>query len=89
MALLVVKVLDESSSLSGIATIRVVGTVAREMTVFATLETKTLSAGSVNVHRVGVSWSGCSWYRGLVVILRTRGVPLEETPMRRHRGRGD
>ena len=76
---LVVEVLNECSCLGGVSTIWVVGTVARKVAMFTTFETKTLSASSVNVHGVGVTLSRCSWDRGLVMILRTRGISLEET----------
>ena len=63
-------------------TIWIIGAVAREVTVLATLEAETLRVGSVDVHGVRVTLSRCSWYWGLVMILRARGVSLEETTTR-------
>ena len=65
--------------MSGVSTVWVIGTVARKVAMFAALETKALSASSVDVHSIGIVL--CWWMLngGLIVILRTRGVSLEET----------
>ena len=75
---LVVEVLNECSGLSRVSTIWVVGALARDVAMFATLETKTLSASSVNVHGVGVTFSR----RGRVWITASRGESTEEARTR-------
>ena len=74
---LVVEVLNEGTSLSGVATVWLVS-IARDITTFPTFETKTLSVSSVYVHGVGVMRCWGTWNGGLVVVLRMRRVSLEK-----------
>ena len=66
----------------GVSTIGIVWALARDVTVFATLETETLSVSTVNVHGVRVTFvRGSEWSRrrGGVRVTMAQGESIEET----------